>query len=268
MRLTRLGLVSAAAIAAATVAQAASPALAVISDIDLSRPFATCSAWRFSAAQEPRIDDPVRLDGERVPGNIDLCLRKSASGPCEPEVRGTLRAASQDDPFNEAHHLNRAQVVLPRGASGGQPLLLVQTASLYSGDGDQAVLTQVLAYRPRLDRFVRVYEHLAGTNNNQEVRYLDAGPLKGDIISVEPTGDAPFGFWVSVNVLMPGTLYQQVLRYRSATEYGDGNPLAVIDSEMPNIERRLGLWRPGSPLPLPAGLCPRPHLTRLELWCG
>ena len=31
----------------------------------------------------------------------------------------------------------------------------------------------------------------------------------------------------------------------------DGNPPAVIDSEMPNIEERLGLWRPGQRLPTP-----------------
>ena len=130
------------------------------------------------------------------------------------------------------------------------------------------VLTQVLAYQRRLDRFVRIYEHLTGTNNNQEVRYVDAGPLRSDIISVEPTMDAPFGFWVSVNALMPGHLYQQVLRYRSATRYQDGNSLAVIDSEMPNIEQHLGFWRLGSPLPLPAGPCSRPHLIRMELWCG
>jgi hypothetical protein len=114
---------------------------------------------------------------------------------------------------------------------------------------------------------VRVYDHLTGSNNDQEVRYISTGPLKGDIISAEPTANAPFGFWVSVNTLPSGYAYKQVLRYRSATRYGDGNPLAVIDSEMPNIELRLGLWRPGSPLPLPAGRCPNPHLVKTELWC-
>lgn len=61
--------------------------------------------------------------------------------------------------------------------------------------------------------------------------------------------------------------FKQVLRYRSATRYGDGNPLAVIDSEMPNMAQRLGLWNPGALLPLPAGACPSPHLVGLALWC-
>jgi hypothetical protein len=115
---------------------------------------------------------------------------------------------------------------------------------------------------------VRVYDHVTGTNNNQEVRYIDAGPLKGDIISAEPTGDAPFAYWVAVNAFAPGHAYRQVLRYRSATRYGDGNPLPVIDLETPNILARLGLWRAGSPLPIPARGCPKPRLAHRELWCG
>jgi hypothetical protein len=36
---------------------------------------------------------------------------------------------------------------------------------------------------------------------------------------------------------------------------------------MPNMAQRLGLWTPGSPLPLPAGDCPSPHLVKMALWC-
>jgi hypothetical protein len=168
------------------------------------------------------------------------------------------------DVFSEPHYLKQAAVV---HQASGRPLLLVQTASLHAGDGDQLVLTQALAYQRGSDRFVRVYGHLTGTNNNQEVRYIETGLLKGDIISAEPTENAPFGFSVSVNAPTSEAAYREVLRYRSATTYGDGNPLAVIDSEMPNIEQRLGSWRPGLPLPLPAGPCPKPHLIHTELWC-
>jgi len=37
---------------------------------------------------------------------------------------------------------------------------------------------------------------------------------------------------------------------------------------MPNILKRLRLWKPGQPLPLPAGRCPRPRLVKSELWCS
>jgi hypothetical protein len=66
---------------------------------------------------------------------------------------------------------------------------------------------------------------------------------------------------------LDGSAYRQILRFRSATHYGDGNPLAVIDAEMPNIEKRLGLWHAGQPLPLPAKGCAKPHLVKSVLWC-
>jgi hypothetical protein len=259
---------SAAAIASAVVAVAApapTPTPAAIAAIDLAKPFATRSAWRFTAAQGPEIDDPAGLAGDKAPGAILLCLRKDASGPCDPQLQGTLRAGSGDDVFAAPHYLNQAKVV--HGAAG-RPLLLVQTASVHSGDGDQLVFTQVLAYRRDTDQFVRVYGHPTGRNNNQEVRFIAAGPLKGDIIAAEPTEKAPFGFWISVSLLASAGTYKEVLRFRSATRYGDGNPLAVIDSEMPNIEQQLGFWRPGLPLPLPAGACPKPHLKDTALWCS
>ena len=239
---------------------------AVSASIDLSQPFGTRSAWRFTATQGPAIDDPTGLNGDQAPGAVTVCLRRTASGPCDPQLQAALRTGLDDDPFAEPHYLNQADIVRP-GTGSGRPILLVVTASLHAGDGDQVVKTQALAYEAGQDRFVRVYEHATGRNNNQEVRFMAGGPLAGDIISVEPAETAPFGFWVSVNSLGGPDGYTQQLRYRSATMYADGNPLPVIDSEMANIEQRLGLWRPGSPLPLPATPCPKPHLIRMELWC-
>jgi hypothetical protein len=261
----QLSLVGALAAAASGAAGGTASAQTVITTLDLSRPFATHSAWSFSASQGEPMDDPIGLPDEKVPGAIHLCLRKAPAAPCDSRLKGTVAEPTKDDLFSTPHYLEKAQVV--HGPSG-RPLLFVQTGSLHSGNGDQLVLTQVLAYRPGPDQFVRVYERLTGRNNNQEVRYIQSGPLKGDIVSVEPTQDAPFGFWVSVNAPDGDNGFKEVLRYRSATRYGDGNPLAVIDSEMPNMAQRLGLWRPGSPPPLPAGPCPTPHLVHMALWCG
>ncbi len=262
-RLIRLGMVS--MVAGSAIARAApAPEQEMVASIGLADALGTRSAWQLVAVQGPPVEDP---GGDEAPGVVTLCLREGASGPCDPQLRDALRAASAGDLFSEPHYLDEARVVHDRRVSG-RPLLLVRTASLHSGDGDQLVLTQALAYRRDADRFVRVYDHVVGTNNDQEVRYVEAGPLEGDIVSVEPTSDAPFGFWVAVSVPASGSAYEALLRYRSATRYGDGNALPVIDSEMPNILQRLGVWRPGSPLPLPAGPCRRPRLVRMELWCG
>ena len=152
-------------------------------------------------------------------------------------------------------------------ARGNRPLLFIQVASQHSLDSDQRVGTVVLAYDQEHEIFTFVYEKRTNKNNDQEIRYIADGPLTGAIISVEPTEDAPFGFWITVNRLGPTDGYRQVLRYRSVTRYGDGNPLAVIDSDMPGILKRLGLRHPGTKLPLPPGECAKPRLIGEELWC-
>jgi hypothetical protein len=144
---------------------------------------------------------------------------------------------------------------------------LVVASSLWGFNGDADVVTQLIAYDPELHDFRRVYRYATRRNNNQEVRYFGSGPLKGAIVSAEPQTNLPYGYWITVNALTPAYTYRQVLRYASATRYGDGNPLGVIDSEMPNIQRQLGIWRPGMPLPLPPH-CRKPRLVRTALWCG
>lgn len=123
----------------------------------------------------------------------------------------------------------------------------------------------MLVYDPARDNFVPAYKKLVNSNSNQEVRYTADGPLTGAVIAAEPTADAPFGFWITVDRLGPSGDYKQVLRYRSTTRYGDGNALAVIDSEMPALMQKLGLWHAGMKLPVPGAACARPHLVRQEL---
>jgi len=255
-------------LALATVVAAKSVTSSVISNIDLSRPFSTLETWHFIAIQGPPVSGDDTASGGEEPGKIQLCLRAAPAAPCDPQLQNALRVPSSgNDFFAQPHYLNAVKIVYPRGSSD-PPLLFVQTASLHAGNGSQLVLTQVLAYEKSQDRFVRVYQYTTGTNRNEEVRYVDSGKLQGDIISVDPTDNAPYAYWVTVNVLTPQYTYKTLLRYRSATHYGDGNPLAVIDSEMPNIERRLGCWKAGMALPLPSGACPKPRLIHMELWCN
>lgn len=248
----------------ASLSGAAPAAAGVIASVDLSKPFGTRTPWRFTAVQGPDVDDPIMGAGDKVPGAVRFCISNDKGRSCRPDLRAIIGKPDVNNLFWEPHFLNKAEIVRPRG---GRALLLVQAASLQSGDGDQAVATEVLAYDRGHDVFTPIYKNTTGRNNNEEVRYISRGPLEGAMVSVEPTENAPFGFWVTVNRLTPAYTYRQVLRYRSATHYGDGNPLAVIDSEMANIERRLGLWHPGAPLPLPKGRCPKPHLIGMELWC-
>ena len=232
--------------------------------INLSAPFHTRSPWRLVVTQGPATTD---FGDNPAPGLLKPCLMNGPKGPCRSEPVAAIRPMDKGSLDWGPHYLETARVVFPRGTA----LLEIVTGSLHAGDGGQVIITQLLKYDRAHDAFERVYFHDTGTNNNEEVRFVAGGPLKGDIISAEPTENAPFGYWITVNRFTPAEGYRQVLRYRSATTYGDGNTLAVIDSEMPNIESRLGLWKPGQPLPLPARLakpCLRPTLRHMELWCG
>jgi hypothetical protein len=236
----------------------------VISSINLTRPFETRSHWRFTAYQDPDTTDPVYGPGDPVPGKITLCISNDDGRVCRPDLTHLMHFARGNDWFSEPHYLNQVQIVKP---PAHKALLVLQIASLHGGDNDQRVVTQIFHYNVGRDGFEPVYEFSTGRNNNQDVRYINGGPLDGAVISAEPAKKAPFGFWITVNKLTPAYTYRPVLRYRSATIYGDNNPLSVIDSEMPNIQRHLGLWHTGLPLPLPKGRCPKPHLIRTELWC-
>jgi hypothetical protein len=231
----------------------------VISSLDLSEPFGTRTLWRFIATQGLEVEAIVE---GKEPGAIALCISNDNARSCHPDLQYAPRFPG--DLFVEPHYLEDAEIVHPRA---GAALLLLQTFSVRRGDGDQFVVTRLFGYDRARDQFVAVYEHGTGRNNNQEIRYIKAGPLKGAVISAEPTDNAPFAYWIAVSRLRAGG-YAQVLRYRSATRYGDGNPLSVIDAEMPDIQQRLGLRHAGAPLPLPAGGCPKPHLVRTALWCN
>jgi len=245
----------------AALSAAPAPAQTIVSRIDLSTSFAARPGWRFLAFQGPEIPDELL---GRAPGAIRMCISRDGGRSCHPDLNPLLGTDNRPDGFYEPHFLRRVRVVRPRP---GQALLLVQAASLPSFNGNQGEGLAALTYDRARNQFILAYQRVTGHNNNEEIRYIAAGPLRGAIVSAEPTGNAPFGFWIVVNRLALTGRYREILRFRSATHYGDGNPLAVIDSEMPNILQRLSLWRSGQPLPLPARVCRRPRLVDHELWC-
>jgi hypothetical protein len=244
----------------------ATPPSVDIPRIDLVKAFHSRSAWRLVATEGP---PAVDYGDNPAPGALRLCFEKGPEDACaSPSAMPPPSTGASYDGW-EPHYLLAAKVVYPEGP-GGAPLLMIVTASMHAGDGGQIVATQLFKYSRAGDAFERVYAHSIGTNNNQEVRFIPGGPLEGAVISAEPTADAPYAYWITVNRFTSARGYRQALRYRSATRYNDGDSLPVIDSEMPSIERRLGLWRPGSPLPLPIAStkpCPSPRLKGAELWC-
>ena len=239
--------------------------------LDLTASFHTRSAWRLFVTE----GTPTKDYGDNdAPGALTLCLRNGPHGTCEvdPVTPPLPTSSSNDAPAWEPHYLFAAKVVYPRGPAA-PPLLLIVTGSLNSGDGDQIVSTQLVRYVAARNTFQRAFAGSTGHNNNQEIRFVTAGALRGSAITAEPEAHRPYGYQITIDEADAAGVYRPVLRYHSATIYGDGNPLAVIDSEMPNIEQRFGVWRPGMPLPTPemgggGKPCLKPILKHGELWCG
>jgi hypothetical protein len=239
--------------------------------LDLSGPFRTRSPWRLVVSEGPPTKD---VFGEPAPGVLTICLLKSPAVACDDEASVNPRVGPAEGGLNglQAHYLIAAKIVYPQGPT--EPALLqLRTGGLFGANGDQALTTQLIAYDASRDAFRRVFQKTVGANNNQEVRLVSAGPLRGSVIVAEPQQKRPFGYWITVFSRSGSGAYRQVLRYASATRYNDGNPLAVIDSEWPGIQRRLGIWKAGLPIPTPDRNggdrpCPTPNLRHGALWCA
>jgi len=235
----------------------------VISHIDLTEPFATASQWTFLAIQ----DGGKPIDDFEDHGPVLLCLVKVASPDCAQHLYPQVR--SEMPWFDTPYHLFDGKVVYGHQNSS-TPLLFLKVCGAVSGDGDCGIATALYTYDKTNDRFIRVFSNLTGRNNNQATRFVESGPLQGDVIVDEPTDNAPYTYWIEVYRSGDSGQYGRILRYRGRTGYSDGNPLAVADSEMPEILHRFGLWRPGDPLPVPAHMphgCKALFMQHGEEWC-
>jgi hypothetical protein len=235
----------------------------VISHIDLTEPFGAVTQWTFVAVQ----DGGKPANDLEDQGQIFLCLVKAATPDCALHLY--QQARSEMRWFQTPHHLFGGSVVYAN-RDESHPLLFLKVCGPVSGNGDCEIATALYQYEKVTDRFVRVFLNLTGRNNNQATRIVESGPLQGDVIVNNPTENAPYTYWIEVYRAESSGQYERILRYRGRTGYGDGNPLAVADSEMPEILRHLGLWHPGDALPVPIHLpqgCTDLFMRNGEEWC-
>ena len=233
----------------------------IVDHLDLTRPFATQTQWTFVVATLP--GSFVDAVGDTIDhGTLAVCFVEKLNPHCEYARLG----ATSSSWLSTADSLSSADVVFA-SVGHADPLLLVKTRSQGGADGSHSIYTQVYMFDRTSNQFKAVFSNETGSNNNQQTRFIEDGPLRGDIIVDEPTESAPFKYWVSVYAWSRGKPYSLALRYRSDTHYGDGNPLPVIDSEMRNILKRFGKWKAGDPLPIPLHSTCMPYLRGGEEWC-
>jgi hypothetical protein len=244
----------------------------VIAHLDLTQPFQTKSRWTLVAAKQPDEESRVE-DGAGSPiGAVSLCFVENGEPDCSEEMflakyrEEKVGFVSGEPAFYELF----ASDVVFSGPGRTLPLLRIKSCTNRGANGNCGVSTFLFAYDRNADRFRVVFFNIMGRNNNQEARFVENGPLLGSVVVAYPANDPPFTYFVEVYKRISDSEYSQVLKYRGHTGYGDGNPLAVIDSEMPETLRRLGLWKTGDPLPVPPrmpGGCTRLVMRQGVEWC-
>ena len=236
----------------------------VLSHIDLTTPFATRSQWAFVVAQDQTPPPEILPSGDVGHGPLAICFVKSLVPQCTETQHGKGNMLW----YIEAYRLMEDKLVYA-GSGDTKPLIWLKTCSTGSGDGDCDVRATVFGYDAKQDRFVSKFSYNAGGgNNNNNARFIEDGPLRGDIVADYPTENAPYSYMIEIYKPDKAGNYVQILKYRGHTGYGDGNPLPVAYSEMPEILLRLGLWHHGEPLPIPPNTnCPHPTLLHAEEWC-
>lgn len=232
----------------------------VLARTDLTHPFGTRSRWTVVVEQD---ESPLPNDD---PGPIFICFSKTPTASASVTCSEGNVEKRVDSPVSYWS----ARVVYA-GRAHTQPLILIKTCGGGGINGNCGVSMSLYDYDRARKAFHSVFSGIAGgSNNNSQIRFVEQGPLRGDVISDAPTSDYPYGYWITVYGRKRTGRYVQILHYRGRTGYGDGNPLAVIDSDMPEILRRFGLWRPGDALPVPPHMpkrCSHLFMRRGEEWC-
>ena len=210
----------------------------VIAYLDLTRPFVTTAPWALVVAQAA---GPVSVPEWTDHGPITVCFM-GGFHPEYPQCTGSYWQGSEGMAWFVQPYSARPPRVVYADRNKMRPLLLVQTCTTPGINGSCSIRSSLYRYVGSLDQFRRVFVHDSdGSNNNQAARFVEHGPLQGDVIVDYPTRHAPYTYWIEVYVPGKSGQYVRILRYRGRTGYGDRNPLAVADSEMPELLKRLGL---------------------------
>ena len=163
----------------------------VVSHIDLTEPFGTVTQWTFVVIQEGG-QSPTELEDH---GPIFLCLVKESSPDCALHF---YKQVSSDMPeIDTPYHLFVGNVVYAN-QNKSNPLLFVKVCGAQGPNGNCGIATALYRYDKRTDRFTRVFLNLTGRNNNQDTRFVESGPLQGDVIVDYPTENAPYTYWIEV----------------------------------------------------------------------
>jgi hypothetical protein len=229
----------------------------VLRTIDLTAPFHTKTRWSFEVRQEaPDCTDWEAFD----PPVVLMCFIHEGKDSCSPG----------------RNVFDSVEIVYPDEAKS-QPLL--EAISHLEVDGPSVGLedNDFWTYDAVLDKFSSAFSNQIWRDSGEETRLITAGPLRGDIIVSRITVRASPRYMIEVykpSEMLKRTVFPssfiKFYQYESRTRSDDDNRLPVIDAEMPEIFRRLGLHAPKNIedyiKDVPEGC--KPQMRNGLLWCA
>lgn len=241
----------------------------VIAHVPLAEPFEAVSRWELVVTKETDLAEEDQEEPAPDPNPITICFVHNQNPECAERTLFPIADAYTDVKGRLFHQFRGARVVYA-AAHRMAPLLMITACSQSGANGNCGIYTLLFRYDRSGDRFHLTFHDAVPRNNNGATRFMEEGPLQGDVVSATPTGNAPYAYFVSVFCPDPTGGYTRILRYRSKTHYNDGNKLSVVDSDMPELLGRLGIWKASDPLPTPSVLprdCTKLVLRNGEEWC-
>jgi len=154
----------------------------VIDYLDLTQPFATTSPWALVVVRDA-IPPPADLAMMGNASPLAVCFVKALIPICS-EARGH----TGDSWFDMTNGLDAAGVVFA-GPDQTQPLLMLRTLSAHGLNGNASIGTKLFEYDRKTNGFRQAFANVnGGTNNNAATRFVEQGPLRGDVIvTTRPT---------------------------------------------------------------------------------
>jgi len=145
------------------------------------------------------------------------------------------------EPFATARFLSQPVIIAKANGMGGTGFM---------APGQAVTTTMIWTFDPLQGQFVLAFENTSNPNNNEETRFIENGPMAGDVVVATELAQkgairlnkSPFAYGIAVYRFSSASQrFMQILTFAGHSVYDDGDPRAVIDSDMPDTLRLLGL---------------------------
>ena len=150
----------------------------IIEYLDFTKSFATTAPWALVVARDAKPPPgDLAMMGNGSP--IVICFVKTLTPRC-----GEARGHAAENGFDMTNGLIDGVVVFA-GPGRTRPLLMLQTSYAHGLNGNANIGTKLFEYDRKTDGFRQVFVNITGgSNNNAAARFVEHGPLQGDVIEL------------------------------------------------------------------------------------